>query len=217
VVKKQDDILLPENTLLHSTKENAPLLNVCITMYNEPFIQLLQSLAGVYRSYYELCDIDETFRDKVQICIIVDGYDKIDEEFLMRCEQAGMYNEFKTKRFRTVETPAGSDKPVHRFRNLNFINKDTMNINHRLYGTNNIVHCFSRIIKFPEFMNSMSLQESSDFTINNYSVYDFLLGEPGKGQVKQKKYFHLPMPVHFCIKHRNAGKIESHKWFFKGF
>ena len=25
------------------------------------------------------------------------------------------------------------------------------------------------------------------------------------------------MPIHFVIKHRNQGKIESHKWFFKGF
>lgn len=25
------------------------------------------------------------------------------------------------------------------------------------------------------------------------------------------------MPVHIVIKHNNKGKIESHKWFFKGF
>ena len=28
---------------------------------------------------------------------------------------------------------------------------------------------------------------------------------------------HIPLPVHFVIKHRNQGKIDSHKWFFKGF
>lgn len=66
-------------------------------------------------------------------------------------------------------------------------------------------------------MNSLSTQESNDFIINNYTVYDFLLGNPTKGKVKTRKYKHLPMPVHFTIKHKNQGKIESHKWFFKGF
>ena len=28
---------------------------------------------------------------------------------------------------------------------------------------------------------------------------------------------HIPLPIHFVIKHRNQGKIDSHKWFFKGF
>jgi cellulose synthase/poly-beta-1,6-N-acetylglucosamine synthase-like glycosyltransferase len=186
-------------------------------MYNEPFSQMLQSLAGVYRSYYELCDIDEVFKNRVQICIIIDGYDKIEEEFLLRCEKAGLYNEFKTKRFRTVETPPGSDKPIHKFRNLNFINRENMHSSFKRYGTFNIAHCFSRMVKFPEFMNALTLQESSDFNINNYCVFDFLLGESKKGRVKDKKFYHLPMPIHFCIKHRNAGKIESHKWFFKGF
>lgn len=72
--------------------------------------------------------------------IIADGYDKLDEDFLMRCEKAGMFNEFKTKRFRTVEAPPGSEKPIHIFRDLRFINTDTMNDKIRVYGTNNILH-----------------------------------------------------------------------------
>jgi len=216
-VKARDDLQLPDDSLIHFGKENQPLLMCCVTMYNEPFIQLLQSLAGIYRNYYELCGIDESFKDRCHIVIIIDGYDKVDEEFLMKCEKAGLYNEFKTKRFRTVETPPGSDKPIHRFRNLNFINSDTMNDKVRVYGTNNISHCFSRMIKFPEFMNALTPQEQNDFVINNYGVYDFLLGSETKGKVKTKKFRHMPMPIHFNIKHKNQGKIESHKWFFKGF
>lgn len=109
-------------------------------MYNEPFSQLLQSLAGIYRAYYELVDIDENFKDRCHITIIADGYDKLDEPFLMRCEKAGMFNEFKTKRFRSVEAPPDSEKPVHVFRDLMFINTDTMNDKVRVYGTNNILH-----------------------------------------------------------------------------
>lgn len=92
-----------------------------------------------------------------------------------------------------------------------------MNDKVRVYGTNNIAHCFSRMIKFPEFMNSLTQSESNDFVINNYGIYDFLLGDEHHGKVKKRKFKHLPMPVHFTIKHKNQGKIESHKWFFKGF
>lgn len=52
-------------------------------MYNEHFLQLIQSLAGVYRSYYELVGIDESYKDRAHVMVIVDGYDNVDEEFLM--------------------------------------------------------------------------------------------------------------------------------------
>jgi len=73
------------------------------------------------------------------------------------------------------------------------------------------------MVKFPEFLNALSDPEVNDLNISHYSVYDFLLGDSRKGRVKKKKFFHLPMPIHFGIKHKNQGKIESHKWFFKGF
>lgn len=114
-------------------------------------------------------------------------------------------------------TPAGSQKPKHVFRDLRFINENNMNKNIRVYGTNNIAHTFSRKTRFPEFLNALDKDEHNNFMIDNYFVSDFLLGSAEKGRVKDKKYFHLPIPLHFVIKHRNQGKIESHKWFFKGF
>lgn len=139
-VRPRDDIKIPDDSLLAFGKRNKPVMLVCITMYNEPFRQLLESIAGVYRAYYEMVGINDRFKDRVHICIIIDGYDKVDEEFLMKCEKAGIYNEFKTKKFRTIETPPGVDKPKHIFRDLMFINKETMNDKVRVYGTNNIVH-----------------------------------------------------------------------------
>ena len=56
-----------------------------------------------------------------------------------------------------------------------------------------------------------------NFSINGYPYEDFLLGSDEASRVKTKKFCHIPMPIHFIIKHRNQGKIESHKWFFKGF
>ena len=61
-------------------------------MYDESFAQLLQSLAGIYRAYYELVNINEEYKDKVQIVIIVDGYETLGEDFLKRCEDAAIYN-----------------------------------------------------------------------------------------------------------------------------
>ena len=58
---------------------------------------------------------------------------------------------------------------------------------------------------------------SADFRINRYSYEDFLFGSSEAGWVKNKIFCNLSMPIHFVIKHRNQGKIESHKWFFKGF
>ena len=53
--------------------------------------------------------------------------------------------------------------------------------------------------------------------IDNYPVHDFLLGNSRQGKVKERQFKHMPLPIHMAIKHKNQGKIESHKWFFKGF
>jgi cellulose synthase/poly-beta-1,6-N-acetylglucosamine synthase-like glycosyltransferase len=53
--------------------------------------------------------------------------------------------------------------------------------------------------------------------INDFAVYDFLIGNPNQGKVKHQYFEHMKIPCHFIIKHYNQGKIESHKWFFKGF
>ena len=36
---------------------------------------------------------------------------------------------------------------------LKFINEENMNINNRVYGTNNVAHCFSRAMTFPQWMS----------------------------------------------------------------
>lgn len=91
-----------------------------------------------------------------------------------------------------------------------------MNDKKRVYGTNNIIHTFSRRVKFSEFMNAFTPDEKEALEIDGYFINDFLLGSAAAGRVKQRQYYHIPLPLHFAIKHRNQGKIESHKWFFKG-
>lgn len=100
---------------------------------------------------------------------------------------------------------------------MKFINQKNMNKDKREYGANNVCHCFSRTMYYPEFLNGLSEKERKDYGIKNYTIKDFMLGNEKEGSVKDHKYFHLPMPIHFVIKHQNQGKIDSHLWFFKGF
>ena len=85
------------------------------------------------------------------------------------------------------------------------------------YGANNIAHWFSKYMEIDEWLNGLTENELENLKIDNYSVYDFLLGSESIGKVKDRKYKHMPIPTHMVIKHKNQGKIESHKWFFKGF
>lgn len=82
-VLPHDDLELPMESILGQSKKSSPKLLYCITSMNEDYVKLVQSLAGVYRSYYELVNIDQTYLDQAHIVIISDGYDYLSEEFLL--------------------------------------------------------------------------------------------------------------------------------------
>ena len=147
-------------------------------------------------------------------------------------EKAGIYNAFSTSDYKYAEL--SSDKTSYNIKykgkialpislfilipiDLNFIHEGIMNDKIRVYGANNVAHCFSRSMKFPEWLKGFDRRTARDFTINKYNYTDFLLGSNRPGHVRDRQFSHLPMPIHFVIKHRNQGKIESHKWFFSGF
>ena len=116
-----------------------------------------------------------------------------------------------------LEIKPGTDDSEAKFLDLKFINSDNMNENKRVYGTNNIVHCFSKVMMFNDWLGVLSDWQQTNFMIDNYPVHDFLLGSSRQGKVKIHQFKHMPLPIHMAIKHKNQGKIESHKWFFKGF
>ena len=72
-------------------------------MYNESPIQLIESLAGLYRAYYELVNWKDEYKNKVQTVIIIDGYENLSKEHLMIYEKAGIYNSFSTKDYKYVQ------------------------------------------------------------------------------------------------------------------
>ena len=77
---KEIDIDELKDSLLYYDKEDEMELSICITMYNEKFIELLMSIAGIYRNYYELIKISEKFIDKVNIVIVCDGVEHLSKE-----------------------------------------------------------------------------------------------------------------------------------------
>lgn len=74
-----------------------------MSLYNEPYRQLLETIAGIYRSYYELVHWDKEYLNRVHLVIVADGYDRLEREFLIHLEKAGIFNAFETKDYITAE------------------------------------------------------------------------------------------------------------------
>ena len=168
-------------------------------------------------NWFTIVAKDENFLNRVHVWIIADGYDKLSEDFLKNIEKAGIFNAFETTNYMALEINPETNDFEAKFLDLKFINSDTMNENKRIYGANNIVHCFSRVMMFNDWFGVLNDEQQNAFKIYDYSVHDFLLGSSKQGQSKMHKFKHMPLPIHMAIKHKNQGKIESHKWFFKGF
>ena len=218
-------------------------LMVCITMYNEPYKQVCESLAGVYRNYYELVSKDQTYEGRVGIVIVQDGFEQFNKigaddssKYLanQKFQKAGIFDPdvpFRAGYFnQKLKTGNRDDKMkksnkfasreyVNTYSDLAFISnniwekKDT----YKSFETHNMVHCFSRKMKFTDFLKGMELHERQALKINKYEAGEFMLGSDKAGDVSTQIFEHLEIDVHLVIKHRNRGKIESHLWFFKGF
>ena len=83
-------------------------LAIWVTMYNEPYRQIVESLAGIYRNYYELVAQDSTYENRVTVVIVWDGYapfNKIGIEdssnYLAsdRYKRAGIFDEEYTEKY----------------------------------------------------------------------------------------------------------------------
>ena len=96
-------------------KWNNLKLLVCITMYNEPPKQLVESLIGVYRAYYKLLEMNEENKNKVQVLIVIDGYENLSVDDLKIYEQASIYNAFCTKNYKYAELRDDKTAYVIRF------------------------------------------------------------------------------------------------------
>ena len=137
-----EDIDLPQESLLFkgAMTSNQPKLIICVTMYNESYRQLVETLAGIYRSYFELVHYQNAFKNKVQVVIISDGYDKIEDDTLKSLEKAGIYDAFRTSPYKYAQIQENKKDHEIVFKELSFINKENMNKDRRVYGTYNVGH-----------------------------------------------------------------------------
>ncbi|CAI2366934.1 unnamed protein product [Moneuplotes crassus] len=209
----------------------------CITMYNEPYIQILQSLSGIYRAYFELLETNqEKYEDKISICIVCDGYPiftKGDEKInnWQRYEKAGIYDHDASSSYWGINREKeGSNRDTH-FKysdapSLSKLSNDCINNDDGSFGnkdsmisleTKNIAHCYSRSMRFEDFLSGLSVREQQGFKIDDLAIEDFLYGDDEETKIKTRRFCSMPIDVHLVVKHFNRGKIESHLWFFKGF
>lgn len=71
-----------------------------------------------------------------------------------------------------------------------------------MYSTPNILHVFHNKINLKEALVNQLIDGTDALTWISENIPDFVFPS---------------LDIFFCIKHQNAGKIESHLWFFKGF
>ena len=90
----EPDIALPEDSMIYQMKLNRAKMLFCITMYNENFGQLLQSVAGCIRSIIELINLPNSdyCSEQFGIVLIWDGIDKVEDEFMSKLEKYNLFD-----------------------------------------------------------------------------------------------------------------------------
>ena len=83
------EVVSLENSIIFKLKQKKAKMLFCITMYNENFGQLLQSMAGCIRAIIELVNLPNSNYNSEQfgIVLIWDGIDKVDNEFISKLEK----------------------------------------------------------------------------------------------------------------------------------
>lgn len=80
--------------MIYQMKLNDAKMLFWITMYNENFGQLLQSLAGCIRSIIELINLPDSEYSSEQFAMVLiwDGIGKVDKEFIAKMEQYHLFD-----------------------------------------------------------------------------------------------------------------------------
>ena len=190
---------LSERSYLHKFRANcdqgrAELL-ACVTMYNEPFSQLRDSLGGFLRSYAELITINrQKYEGRVAVVCIADGFEKLPPEFLNEANDYGIFDVDTMSEYFVDNLPANPMRTIESMGKLPGHQQD--------YETNNIGHCFARKVNFGQLLRGHQIEgtDANQWITEGLSMDSI-----------------PPIDFFFVIKHKNSGKIESHLWFFKGF
>lgn len=87
------------------------------------------------------------------------------------------------------------------------------------YGTDNICHCFTRMMSIHDWIGVLGYEESLQYTVLNIGWRKFLTKniketEDIDSRLKEFNDFDIRIMCNLMIKHENKGKIESHYWFY---
>jgi cellulose synthase/poly-beta-1,6-N-acetylglucosamine synthase-like glycosyltransferase len=105
---------LPANSIIKRQSAEEMKLMLWVTMYNEPYKQFLETMAGIFRGYYELWGEDASYEGKVSVVVVCDGFkafDSIEKDkeypekptFADKLTKVGLYNKKLAKNFRWRE------------------------------------------------------------------------------------------------------------------
>ena len=87
---------------------------ICITLYNEPFERLLDSFAGIIRSVVEMQQISKSrFKDSIAVAVIADGYESLDENFLVSAENMHLIDRRNMLEYYQLEQQDEADPVPH--------------------------------------------------------------------------------------------------------
>lgn len=70
--------------------------------------------------------MDEDFVDRVHVCIISDGFEKLSEDYLINLEAVGIHDMTYTENYKVEVVTDGKTGIKVVYRPLNFINRDNM-------------------------------------------------------------------------------------------
>lgn len=120
---------LSKDCIINQQQQRRTKLLACITGYNEPYRQLLESVAGVYRGYAELLEKDESYKDMVSIVIVYDGKEpflKVNADkpnsLAQSLTKVGLYREQSTSAYYNICEV--NEEEVKTYSDLSFLSKE---------------------------------------------------------------------------------------------
>jgi chitin synthase len=160
----------------------------CITLYNESGDELLRSLVGLAENIeYLTSQSDHLKAGMFPVCVIVDGYSSISPTVLKYARRLKLISQQAAHQGNQMDT--------------------------RLLQSGMTI--FEAELSSTEIF-ALATEVAAEM---NISATEFL-GREGLQQEKQvfpeaKNGMEVSFPVLFCIKAENAGKLDSHWWFFR--
>lgn len=156
------DLPIPEDSMMTKVRDDGCVMLYCLTMYNENFGQILQSVAGCIRSIIELSQKNpiEYHSKKFALCLVVDGFDKIDSDVLDKSIQ---YNLIDPEH--CCDTLLTTNVDLNKTVKREYVkksttlqeNKENKHFERHSYATDNVAHVFSKVLKDKDLKEMLNM------------------------------------------------------------